>query len=1774
VAVDAGRFAVIGGAFTTVGGATQAYLARLNADGTRDTTFDVVLNGAVSALVVQPDGGIIAGGAFTTADGVNRNRLLRLDANGNLDGSWDPDCNNTVNALALQPDGRIVVGGTFTTVGGVTRNRIARVTSGGALDLSFNPNASSGGSTVSALALHPDGRIVVGGTFTTIGGVTRNRLALLGADGTLDAAFNPNLDNAVAAIVVQSDGRVVAAGSFVNASGTLRNRIARFGAIAGMPAFATIAATDATGTAYAPVTLDVSVSAPGVPTALAAMSGGANMALSWVAPGTTGGGPITDYLIQYTTGAGWTGVARVPSTATFTVVPGFTIGTTYTFRVAAVNVGGAGPWSETATVTAGPVQPLTLSYPNATFQAGAAATVSPTAAGGFGQRTYAVTGGALPAGVTLDPATGVLSTTGITYAEHFSASTLDQVFDPVAANTVSATAVQPDGRIVIGGSFTAVQGTLRNRIARVLADGSLDAAFNPNLSNAVNALALQPDGKILVGGSFTTVGGVTRNRIARLNTDGTLDTAFGTTTGGANNTVSAIAVQPDGKIVIGGAFTTVNGVVRNRIARLNTDGTLDTTFDPGGGAGANGAVNAVVVQPDGRIVIGGAFTTLGTSSRRYVARLFADGTTDTTFVAWTSSTVAALALQPDGRMLLGGAFTTVNGVVRNYVARVNADGTLDTGFNPGASTTVYAISLQPDGSILIGGSFVTVSGTARVRLARLSSTGMLDTGFVADASGIVWSIAPTPDGGAIVGGEFTTLAGVSRTRIARVGGFVGLPNTLGITVSDPTASAYATFTLSVSATPAGAPTGLVATAQPAGVQLTWTPPLSTGTGPVVDYRVDYNTGGSWNTVVRPPSTATTALVRDLTPGTPVTFRVAASTIAGTGAWSENATATPLDALGFSYPTTALALGAPWSVSPVVNGGSGTAAYALAGGTLPAGVSLDSATGTFSTTGITGPAHWASGELDAGFDVDSDSTISAIAVQADGKALIGGSFTTVGGVARVRIARLNADGSFDTSFGAGTAGANSTVSAIAVQPDGKILIGGMFTTVNGVTRNRIARLNIDGTLDSAFGTTTGGANNTVSAIAVQADGKIVIGGVFTTVNGVVRNRIARLNADGTLDTTFDPNANGNVNAIAIQADGKILAGGAFTTMAGQSRTYLARLELDGTVDPTWFPNPNSTVLALLVEPNGRLLVGGSFSSIGGWSRPYLARLDSNGAAAAAFPAPNTSVATIARRPDGRIVAGGSFTSVGGVTRNRLLQIVEGSLDSTFAPSADAAVSALAVLPDGRVLAGGSFTLINGSVRRYMASLGGFTGFNTPLAVRVSDGALDRTVPVRLTLAPTPAGAPTDLTAQAAGGGATLTWTAPASTGDGPVTDYRIETNTGGGWQAVLRAPSTATTATITGLTPGTAVDVRVRAVTLAGAGAPSDTVTVTPLSPLSLAYADTSFDAGVAQSLAATVTGGSGAGTFTVSSGTLPPGVTLDASTGALSTAGIGPSTWRDTGVDGSFVPDPNNTMTVVAIQPDGKTVIGGAFTTVNGVIRNRIARLNADGTLDTTFDPNANGAVNAIAIQADGKILAGGAFGTMGGVGRTYLARLNADGTLDTTFNTTLNAAVNAIAVQGDGRIVIGGAFTTAGGVTRNRIARLNADGSLDTTFDPNASSTVNVVNVLSDGKLLVGGAHTTMGGAARPYLTRLNTDGTVDTTFNATANNSVVAIVPLSDGRVFVGGSFTLIGGATRNRIALLTTTGTNDATFNPGTGPASTVNAIVRRPDGRLVIGGTFAT
>jgi len=372
---------------------------------------------------------------------------------------------------------------------------------------------------------------------------------------------------------------------------------------------------------------------------------------------------------------------------------------------------------------------------------------------------------------------------------------LDLSFDPGTGAgtgenypTIYAAAIQPNGKIIIGGDFTSYDGTARNHIARLNANGTLDGSFSvgTGANGRIETIAIQPNGPIIIGGDFTSYNGTARRGIARLNSSGALDHFF-TVGSGADWTVSTIAIQPDGKVIIGGWFEAYNGTARNCIARLNANGTLDGSFTVGTGA-EYGGVETVALQPDGKIIIGGAFSFYNGAARRGIARLNADGTLDGFFTVGTGTDgiVRAIAIQSDGKIVIGGAFTSYNGTARTRIARLNTDGTLDGSFSVGAGATgeaifpdIETIAIQPDGKIIIGGAFSSYNGTARSGIARLNADGTLDDSFIvgtgvdaeiSNSGGSVLTTALQPDGKIIIGGYFDFYAGTARSMIARLNG--------------------------------------------------------------------------------------------------------------------------------------------------------------------------------------------------------------------------------------------------------------------------------------------------------------------------------------------------------------------------------------------------------------------------------------------------------------------------------------------------------------------------------------------------------------------------------------------------------------------------------------------------------------------------------------------------------------------------------------------------------------------------------------------------------------------------------------------------------------------------------------------------------------------------------------------------------------------------------------------------------------------------------------------
>ena len=239
--------------------------------------------------------------------------------------------------------------------------------------------------------------------------------------------------------------------------------------------------------------------------------------------------------------------------------------------------------------------------------------------------------------------------------------------------------------------------------------GQLDPTFvpAPGTNDAVNVVIPQPDGKVIAAGRFTFANNVARNRIARFNFNGSLDTSFDPGTG-ADGEITAAVLQPDGRIVVAGRFTSFNGFTHNRVCRLNANGSVDQTF--GLGNGINNAALALALQSDGRIIVGGQFSQVDLTQRFNLARLNTNGSVDLSFDPGNgpNGDVNAIVIQPDGRIIIGGTFIGYNGFARGGIARVLGNGALDPSFDSGVGTggDVFALALQHNGQIVLGGRFV------------------------------------------------------------------------------------------------------------------------------------------------------------------------------------------------------------------------------------------------------------------------------------------------------------------------------------------------------------------------------------------------------------------------------------------------------------------------------------------------------------------------------------------------------------------------------------------------------------------------------------------------------------------------------------------------------------------------------------------------------------------------------------------------------------------------------------------------------------------------------------------------------------------------------------------------------------------------------------------------------------------------------------------------------------------------------------------------------------
>jgi len=728
---------------------------------------------------------------------------------------------NAISATACQSDGKVLYCGTFTNYGGVSgRSYLIRLNSDGSLDIPFCNNASDStkfNGNLSAIAIDPsDGSIYVGGNFTNYGGVTgRSYLVKLNNDGTINTTFCVNavdglLNGTVTSIAVNSNNNsVFIGGSFSNYNGySGRNCFLKF---SNTGILDTTFSGNNVDKGYA---LNPMYTPTGAITALAIDTSDNSIYtvggfLGWGATGRNylakinSDGTFNDTFCinavdnNKITSGGGTGLSCVAidqSNGNVYVGGNFT------------NYGGTSGRSYMLKLTN--TGTIDSSSANLSFYASAidnkfGATVSCIAI----NNTYIYAGGSF---------TSYGGTAGRSYLIKIdSTGSIDTTFctnivDSKFSNTITLITIDTSNNIYLSGSFLAYAGyTGRNRALKIKSDMTVDNIYCINgidsgkINGIVFSVATQSDGSILIGGAFTNYGGVSgRSYLIRLSADGTLDTNFclNAVDGKINGNVMSIAVQSNGKILVGGNFTAYGTTPSNRsfLIRLNNDGTLDTTFCTTFVDGKfSNIVNCVIIQQltagqGGQecAIIGGNFLTYGgTSNRSRIIRIFlepsvASDSLDTSFcntVAGTTSTkinasISVLALDTnDNSIYIGGSFTGYGATGRNYLIKTNYTGALDTTFCANAvdsakfGGSILAITVKAsDSSVYVGGNFQNYnSTTGRSRLVKFSSTGALDTAFCANAvdsakfNNTIYALKVQQDGTLLVGGSFNGYAGIT-----------------------------------------------------------------------------------------------------------------------------------------------------------------------------------------------------------------------------------------------------------------------------------------------------------------------------------------------------------------------------------------------------------------------------------------------------------------------------------------------------------------------------------------------------------------------------------------------------------------------------------------------------------------------------------------------------------------------------------------------------------------------------------------------------------------------------------------------------------------------------------------------------------------------------------------------------------------------------------------------------------------------------------------------------
>lgn len=342
-------------------------------------------------------------------------------------------------------------------------------------------------------------------------------------------------------------------------------------------------------------------------------------------------------------------------------------------------------------------------------------------------------------------------------------------------NQVESIVRQSDGKFIVCGNFTIFNGNVASYVLRLNADGTFDNTFFTGLfvGSIARDAAIQSDGKIIVVGNFNSYNGNPVSNILRLNTNGSYDATFNQGTGLSSDGYS-VEIQTDGKIVVAGTFITYNGNAAVGIVRINTNGSYDATFNSTLGTGAGIGLD-LAIQTDGKIILGGGFSFYNGNPANSIVRINTNGSYDGTFntVVGVNNTVWAIEIQTDGKILAGGSFTQYDGNLSDNLVRINTNGSYDATFPvaTGFDNNVLDIAVQPNGKIIAVGDFTDYQGNAVSRIVRINTDATYDntfvqgSGFFSTAIGIFYD---SINNLITVGGTFTSYDTTLQNNITQI----------------------------------------------------------------------------------------------------------------------------------------------------------------------------------------------------------------------------------------------------------------------------------------------------------------------------------------------------------------------------------------------------------------------------------------------------------------------------------------------------------------------------------------------------------------------------------------------------------------------------------------------------------------------------------------------------------------------------------------------------------------------------------------------------------------------------------------------------------------------------------------------------------------------------------------------------------------------------------------------------------------------------------------------